>query len=62
MNDRHALYVGWTLGIAMRHGIAARPVVDGNGDYTDLLLIEAPDGITITLAVPPPPDDWVLEP
>ena len=63
VDDRHALYVGWVLGCAMRAGVDARPVVDDDGNYTDRLVIELPDqaepvAYTITVVVPPPPDDW----
>jgi hypothetical protein len=61
-DDRHALYVGWVLGIAMRNGVDARPVLNDDGNYTDHLEVCVPDAkITITVIVPPPPEDWSLE-
>jgi hypothetical protein len=56
-DDRHALYAGWVIGTAMRHGVQLEPIVDDDGNYTDQLrLVHA--GLDITLIVPPPPDDW----
>jgi len=60
MKERHALYVGWILGTALRNGVLARPVVDANDDYTDRLAIDLVDGTTIYVVVPEPPDDWEL--
>ena len=61
MSHRHALYVGWVLGIAMRNGIDARPEVDEQGNYTCRLIVTAPDGTDLHLVVPPPPDDWTFD-
>jgi hypothetical protein len=60
-SDRHALYVGWVIGIAMRNGIDARPEVDDAGNYTSHLIVTAPDGTELRLVVPPPPDDWTVD-
>ena len=60
VDDRHALYVGWVLGLAMRNGLPARPIVDDAGNYTDRLVVDLKPGMTITLVVPPPPDDWTF--
>jgi hypothetical protein len=65
-SDRHALYVGWVLGCAMRAGIKITPVRDDEDNYTDRLIIEIPDRqtpavYTITVVIPPPPDDWTFE-
>lgn len=60
VDDRHALYVGWILGFAVKHGLGFEPVVV-DGDYTDRLRMVAPDGCTvIEVVVPYPPDDWSL--
>lgn len=64
-NDRHALYTGWVLGIAMRHGIDLSPDVDEAGNYTPNLTIRFQAGpgrpaASVTLVVPPPPDDWTF--
>lgn len=64
MDDRHALYVGWVCGIAIRNGIEARPVNDEAGNHTDHLAICLPDGFgnhaMLEVVVPYPPDDWHL--
>jgi len=60
VDDRHALYVGWVLGLAMRNGIDARPVTDEDGNYTDRLVAEVESGLTVTFVVPPPADDWTF--
>ena len=60
VDERHALYVGWVLGIATRNGLRAEPVVDSAGDYTDVLRIHLDDGQHILVAVPYPPDDWSM--
>lgn len=61
MNPRHALYVGWVLGIALRHDVLATPVLDEDENYTDHLEVYVPaNGVTITVIVPPPPDDWEI--
>lgn len=68
-DERHALFAGWVLGLAWRNGIAAEPVMDDDGNYTDRLEVRLPfrpdagtDGglrwYSVTLIVPPPPDDW----
>jgi hypothetical protein len=59
-DDRHSLYVGWVIGVGMRHGIDLRPVVDDEGNYTDHAELRVRDDLTITFVVPPPPDDWSL--
>lgn len=68
-DERHALFAGWVLGLAWRNGIAAEPVQDDDGNYTDQLEVRLPfrdDGrangglrwFGVRLVVPPPPDDW----
>lgn len=57
-DERHALYVGWILGLAMKHGIPLQPEVDGEGNYMDRLRLDLTDKTSLTLVVPPPPDDW----
>lgn len=59
MDDRHAMYVGWVMGIAMSHAVGLAPVLDVDGNYTDrleLVLDDSPHSVTIV--VPYPPDDW----
>jgi hypothetical protein len=67
-SDRHALFVGWVLGIALRNAVPLEPVIDDAGNYTDRLRLTLETGdytdrppITITVLVPEPPDDWTLE-
>jgi hypothetical protein len=59
-SDRHALYVGWVVGIAQKHGLRPYPVTDDDGNYTDRVVVRTPGGYDITVIVPPPPDDWDL--
>lgn len=59
MDDRHALYAGWVLGLAMKWGLPFVPVTDDNG-YTDRLAMPLPDGHTLIVVVPYPPEDWTL--
>lgn len=59
IDERHALYVGWALGIAHRNGVRAEPVIDDDGNYTNRLRIPALDP-RLELIVPPPPDDWTM--
>jgi hypothetical protein len=58
LDDRHILYVGWVLGIAVRNGLHAEPIVQ-DGLYTDAIAIDM-GGRQITIVVPPPPDEWKL--
>jgi hypothetical protein len=60
VDDRHALYCGAVLGVAMRHGLPIEVVADDAGNYTNELQIRVAPNIVITLIVPPPPDDWTL--
>ena len=60
VDDRHTLYVGWVLGLAIKHDLDASPVFDDDGNYTDRLIIGVGNR-QITVVVPPPPDDWNLE-
>ena len=59
--DRHALYVGWVLGLAMRHGLPVTLVDDEHGNHTDRLAVIVSPTLTITVVVPPPPDDWTFD-
>lgn len=61
IDDRHTIYVGWVLGIALRHHVPLTPVLDDAGNYTDRLTMEISDDVTLTFIVPPPPDDWTLD-
>ena len=76
VSDRHALYVGWVMGIAVRNNLNVRPILDPDGNYTDSFTIELPNfgpmvqspylplqpqpQVTLTVIIPPPPDDWEL--
>lgn len=60
-SDRHALYIGWVLGLAMRHGLPFKPEVDDEGNYTDRLVLDLTATQQITVVVPPPPEDWSLD-
>jgi len=63
LSDRHTLYVGWVLGIALSNGLDVVPVVDEAGNYTDrlqLLLDGGSPAVTITIVIPEPPEDWTL--
>jgi hypothetical protein len=63
MTERHALYVGWVLGIALRNGVPLAPVLDADGNYTDQLDLmpdwEQDERTHIIVVVPEPPRDWV---
>lgn len=65
VDDRHALYAGMVLGLAMKHGINLAPVIDDDGNYTPELQLgfedpgEAP--ITVRLLIPEPPNYWTPE-
>lgn len=61
VSDDHALYVGAVLGIAMKHGVPLRPVIDEDGNYTDQLSLVLPNDVVINVTVPPPPLDWSLD-
>lgn len=65
MTDRHALFVGWVLGLAHRQGLALRPVLDAGGNYTDRLELElelvAGRAVRVVVVVPPPPPEWEPE-
>lgn len=61
LEHRHALYVGWIAGLAMRQGLTLLPVVDSAGDYTDHLELELEHAAaSVFVVVPYPPADWVL--
>jgi hypothetical protein len=59
-DDRHALYVGWVLGMGMRHGVPLSPIINDDGDYTSSLILKINDRVSITLVVPRPPADWTM--
>lgn len=64
MTARHAMFVGWVAGIANREGVPLSPDVDDDGNYTNRLRLdvdglELPEGVTLWVVVPPPPDNWV---
>lgn len=59
VDDRHALYCGWVLGSATRHGLNAVPVRDGDGNYLPELLVRLA-GLDVRLVIPYPPADWSL--
>lgn len=61
ISDLHALFVGWVLGTALRHGVPLVPITDAAGNYTDRLALTLPDApFSITLVLPPPPADWTF--
>lgn len=60
MDERHALYVGWVLGLALLHEVPAHPVLDDAGNYTNELEVELFPTVLVTLVVPPPPLGWEL--
>lgn len=60
IDDRHAIYVGWVMGIALKNGLEFRPVLDGQHNYTDRISMEVGPA-RITVVVPYPPDEWQLE-
>jgi len=59
-SDRHALYVGWVIGIALQHGIDVTPEFDVMGNYTDRIMVSSTDvpNLNITVVIPPPPEHW----
>jgi hypothetical protein len=59
VDERHALYVGWVAGIALRNGVAVELVNDEHGNHTDRLRLVL-DQTIIDVVVPPPPEDWSL--
>lgn len=60
IDARHCLYVGWVMGIAMKHGFDITPETDENG-YTNRIRISMkPYADAITVLIPYPPDDWTL--
>lgn len=61
LSERHALFVGSVLGLAMRNGLHVTPVADDDGNYTDQMVIDFDRGLRVTVVVPPPPDDWSFE-
>lgn len=58
--DKHALYVGWVHGMAMKHGVPVQNEMDAEGNYTDRLAVTLAEDWTLVLVVPPPPDDWTM--
>ena len=62
LERRHAMYVGWVCGLARKQGTPLTPVVDEEGNYTDQLTLGlVVPHVTVTVIVPPPPDDWVID-
>lgn len=59
--DRHALYCGWVMGVAKRHGLPFEAVME-DGNWTPKLALRVSDDVAITLVIPPPPDEWELVP
>lgn len=58
VDERHALYCGWVMGLTLRHELPIRPGIDEDGDYNSLLFVELPGEHLLTLVIPYPPDDW----
>ena len=62
-SDAHALYCGWVLGLALKHGLKVFPNTDADGNYLPELVVEMPPGASIeflTVIIPVPPEDWRL--
>lgn len=57
LDDRHALYAGWVMGLALNQGLHATPVLDAEGNYTDRIAVSFGEDM-ITVVVPPPPENW----
>jgi len=57
-SDRHVLYAGWVLGELMRCLPTVTPIRDTEGNYTNRVTLTLEGDATITLLIPPPPDDW----
>lgn len=60
VDDRHNLYCGWVFGLALKYDLPLQPIYD-DGNFTNRMAMALPNGITITIVVPPPPDDWQLQ-
>lgn len=56
LNERHAAYVRWVLGIARRY-VPLNPILDDADELTDRLRLDVPEG-RIVVVVPPPPKSW----
>lgn len=59
VSPEHALLTGMVLGVALRQGVEAVPVIDDDGDYTDTLEIAlntpgGPNGVRVFVVVQPP--------
>lgn len=57
-DPQHVVYVGWVLDIAARNGVPVHAVTDETGAYTDRVIVDLGEGVTVTLIVPLPPADW----
>lgn len=52
-SDEHALITGAVLGLLIKSGIDARPLIDGFGDYTDVITIHGgPQQVEIRVLPP----------
>lgn len=66
VEGRHALFVGWICGLAIKQGLPMIPVANNDGRYTDTLELSLEPTkpgrprIAVRVIVPPPPDDWTL--
>lgn len=60
IDDRHNLYCGWVLGIAIRNGLVAEPEMDEGGYYLPRLKVRLGEH-SVTVVVPYPPADWNME-
>ena len=57
-SDTHVLYAGWVMGHMSKADLPFQPVLDDQGNYTNRVTVTTPEGVVITLIIPPPPDDW----
>lgn len=62
VDNMHAFYAGWCIGMLIRQGVTVYPCVDPQGDYTPRLRIVDVDdpARSIELIIPEPPDDWQM--
>jgi hypothetical protein len=60
VTGRYAQFVGWMVSKARQHGLDAVPILAADEClYSNKIAVRLPrPGITLTLIVPPPPEDW----
>lgn len=62
-SDDHVLFAGMLLGLAWRHRLPVSIVTDDDGDYLPQWTLDMPglpNGVKLTVHVPPPPADTNL--